>query len=681
MPTILPDRALTTIEPVVDELRAGWMQLLPATRQQVELLYASMLEECSAARYMVQRGLAVARFLAAIDELPEVHALAGALIERTHGTFRRSALPLPATSVLDRLPASLAAAAAERASATTAPPQLELPAAPMAPPASDQTARQAFDGAAPDAPTREIESGSPMPPVELLPGAAAAQRLLTRYPALEYPREVVLGARTSLMVLLEQQQSEPQSVAVLVADSAPAPPELEVVLRTRAFDVEGSNTQLLAVSRDGDSELRFVLVPRQLGRQELRVDFYQHGRRIGTARHAVQVVQQALAADTRSRPVPLDPIEIDQANAVAPDLELCVETDRHDQRVLYFNLHSTVEDVDLHHANAGTVRLQGSPLEKMQQVYGQLSHYAGQVPSGQSERLDQQAELERIGRNLWDELVSDELKDGYWLWKDRIESLLITSDEPWIPWEIVKPYRWDEQNRLVDEPFWCEKFCISRWLSGPGPADRVPMRHLRPVAPTGSNLASVQQELDFLRAINLLNVGISADEPFSRRDPVIDLFSNGSFSVLHIAAHGGFNALEPDDSRIMLDGGELRPADIFARFGGARPRPLIFINACHGARLEHAFTGLGGWADRLVRDAKVAAFIGTAWEVNDRLALLFAQAFYEALLRDGKSLGRSFLLARQRIRDLEPSNSTWLAYVLYADPGAHAALVSNGVSV
>jgi CHAT domain-containing protein len=151
---------------------------------------------------------------------------------------------------------------------------------------------------------------------------------------------------------------------------------------------------------------------------------------------------------------------------------------------------------------------------------------------------------------------------------------------------------------------------------------------------------------------------------------VIDLFERGVFNVLHFAAHGSFDAQMPDNSAISLTGGPLRPSDLIARFGGPRARPLIFINACHGARAEFAFTGLGGWADRLVRQSRVGAFVGAAWEVNDRLALLFAETFYTALLRDRKSIGESFRIARQQTRDAEPSNSTWLAYVLYADPSA-----------
>lgn len=34
------------------------------------------------------------------------------------------------------------------------------------------------------------------------------------------------------------------------------------------------------------------------------------------------------------------------------------------------------------------------------------------------------------------------------------------------------------------------------------------------------------------------------------------------------------------------------------------------------------FTGLGGWADRLVNKAEVGAFAGAMWEVQDALALV-----------------------------------------------------------
>jgi CHAT domain-containing protein len=198
--------------------------------------------------------------------------------------------------------------------------------------------------------------------------------------------------------------------------------------------------------------------------------------------------------------------------------------------------------------------------------------------------------------------------------------------------------------------------------------DVLPEGAARPIAPTQVNLPSVREEVTFIEQLNTLRPHITGLAPFSDRLQVLDWLENGHFSVLHFACHGQFDATSPDDSAISLTGGPLRPSDIRARFGGKRPRPLIFINACHGARAEFSFTGLGGWADRLVKDARVGAFVGALWEVNDALALQFARRFYTALLRDRAIIADAFRQAREEIRRAAPHNSTWLAYVLYADP-------------
>jgi CHAT domain-containing protein len=80
-----------------------------------------------------------------------------------------------------------------------------------------------------------------------------------------------------------------------------------------------------------------------------------------------------------------------------------------------------------------------------------------------------------------------------------------------------------------------------------------------------------------------------------------------------------------------------------------------------------ALSGLGGWAERLVNDVRVSAFVGTLWQVNDELAARFARRFYDNLWA-GMTLGAACLDARLYIRQERPHNSTWLAYALYGDP-------------
>ena len=93
---------------------------------------------------------------------------------------------------------------------------------------------------------------------------------------------------------------------------------------------------------------------------------------------------------------------------------------------------------------------------------------------------------------------------------------------------------------------------------------------------------------------------------------------------------------------------------------------MIFLNACSSAEADFGLSRIGGWAQRFV-SAGATAFIGSLWEVNDDLAADFAMAFYRQILA-GKALGEAFYQARQIIKQKDPANPTWLAYVLYAHP-------------
>jgi hypothetical protein len=492
---------------------------------------------------------------------------------------------------------------------------------------------------------------------------------LTRYPNLDCPDKAIISQRLSLTVelLIEQPEDQPTLQPVYVQDTGTTElPEVEVVLSARGFDIEGSNVQVMEVEPDDDSQVRFNLIPRHIGEQKIKVDFWKEGRRIGTARRNVLVSEQPVDATV---PQPDEPLllELKTALTVQPqDLDLLIDLDS-DGRTLLFRLHSSKVDVDYNHRKAGQVTLQGSPLEKMQAIYKEMTNMAKKMPTTQEGRELAERRLTAIGNSLWDELISEPLKQEYWRFKSRVKSLLITSEEPWIPWEMIKPYRYNDDGDVEQEPFWCQQFAISRWLSMGGTADEMIMGKARPIALTPTDLPSVKEELLFIEKLSTLRSGITPLTAFGTRLQVLDCFTNEEFSILHFACHGTFDATSPNNSAIKLADGELRPSDIRVQFKGRRPRPLIFINACHGAREDFSLTGLGGWATMLV-SARVGAFIGAMWEVSDGLALQFAKTFYTKLLKENESIAESFRLAREEIRKATPYNSTWLAYSLYADP-------------
>ena len=126
------------------------------------------------------------------------------------------------------------------------------------------------------------------------------------------------------------------------------------------------------------------------------------------------------------------------------------------------------------------------------------------------------------------------------------------------------------------------------------------------------------------RTVSYLNSSITGFASLSNKEQVLDFVKKGSFILLHFATHSGFNVTNPDDSAIQLFGVSLRLSCIQDCFLFPRPRPLIFINACEGAKIGFSFTRLSGWAESWVKKAEVCAFAGAfadaMWEVQDALA-------------------------------------------------------------
>ena len=81
---------------------------------------------------------------------------------------------------------------------------------------------------------------------------------------------------------------------------------------------------------------------------------------------------------------------------------------------------------------------------------------------------DVSATLARVGCNLFEQLLPKALQDMCWTFRQRgIRRVLILSDEPHIPWELIKPYRTDPVTGelIAEDIFWGEAFALTRWLA------------------------------------------------------------------------------------------------------------------------------------------------------------------------------------------------------------------------
>ncbi len=76
-----------------------------------------------------------------------------------------------------------------------------------------------------------------------------------------------------------------------------------------------------------------------------------------------------------------------------------------------------------------------------------------------------QEELRAYGADLFDELIPDNLKKILWDLRDNLDSILVMSDEPVIPWELVH-LREPGKKGMPDETLFLGQMGLVRWLEG-----------------------------------------------------------------------------------------------------------------------------------------------------------------------------------------------------------------------
>lgn len=291
-------------------------------------------------------------------------------------------------------------------------------------------------------------------------------------------------------------------------------------------------------------------------------------------------------------------------------------------------------------------------------------------------------DLRAFGADLWDQLFPATLQAELWQHRDQIRSIMVFSEEPFIPWELV--HMKEPGLRLGGEPLFLAQKGLVRWLHNFGwPPQTLKLRpgRCRYIVPDYPHpdyrLPEAQQEVSFLQR----NFGATAVPP--QLNPVRTLLrEGGAFDLLHFAGHGVAEHDNIANAQLMLEGrvdaDKYVPAYLsattveqFARLDDSEGnRPMVVINACQAGRAGYKLSGMGGFA-RAFLTGKAGVFVGALWSVGDKPARIFTEQFYKQLLA-GDRLAEAAIVARETART--EGEATWLAYVIYGHPHATVPL-------
>jgi hypothetical protein len=474
----------------------------------------------------------------------------------------------------------------------------------------------------------------------------------------EHPRSVVVGSTVSLVVSItgDLAAADVVPVAAAVGD------RLDVVVSPRAgFVADGPSEGQLTVGGTPAPAIQVRLRATAVGPGIVTVYVFRDRRALGSLTVTPQVVAEGEPGGQQTAvTAALGPGEPSVA-----DLELLVfeQRDAQGRPQLRYLLDAPNPGLELNLAPFGPVVLDAEPSEILGNFYAEIERLPLATPE---ERAVAAERLRAIGASLFEQLFPADLRALLWGLQDRVTTVQVQSEEPWVPWEICR-LTGTRDGRVVEGEFLCEKFELTRWRQGQPLRLRLSLTNLGLVVPPDSGLASAEAEAAALRALardGRAVVDVPPDYVTVRR-----VLGEGIHDGIHFCGHGAFpDRSNPERAEIELAGRvKLRPSDLAGAAANlGRATPLVFLNACQTGRQALALTGPGGWANALMK-AGAGAFVGTYWEVDDELALTFARTFYERLDL-GATVAAAAHGARLAIRD--SGDPTWLAYTVFAGSGA-----------
>ncbi len=296
-------------------------------------------------------------------------------------------------------------------------------------------------------------------------------------------------------------------------------------------------------------------------------------------------------------------------------------------------------------------------------------------------------ELSQIGQLIYRLFIPEQIRRYLSL---HHASLTITTDDLELPWELMS-----YQNDLDQTQTLCLNVPVGRIKIGRALPNMRPIRPARDkivdflliYSDPDGDLPEAEHEITRIKAgleekwKDDINIDVLKGAEVTGA-ALNKIMLDGKYDVIHYAGHAHFNEKVPELSGLLLHDREMFFAQkIFDLLEG---RPLVFLNACESGitaneessiELAESENPVNGLASAFIYGGALGC-IGSLWPVYDRSAAEFAIHFYNLVL-EGHMIGEAVRQSRWKIRDKDPNDITWAAFILYGDPTFVLDQVSN----
>lgn len=282
------------------------------------------------------------------------------------------------------------------------------------------------------------------------------------------------------------------------------------------------------------------------------------------------------------------------------------------------------------------------------------------------------AALNGAGYQLW-KIAPKNFKEAFWQLHTagNLRTILIVSEEPFVPWELMIPTRNLRERSRELRPIGVD-FVIGRWICDDNlaPAQQIRLSRSFVVAPTYTGPPAPENLVHARDEVTYVLKKIPGEEAVPTDFVTISgALTGGASDLVHFICHGA-DAIVPGQQALYLDDtttlSSLQISGIFPDHRD-QPGPFVFLNACEVGRPTVALRGVGGFANSFM-EFGASGVVAPLWSVDDAVAYDVAQQFYDQVCK--KAGWFAEVLRSIRSQAYESGVDTYAAYCFYGDPMA-----------
>ncbi len=284
------------------------------------------------------------------------------------------------------------------------------------------------------------------------------------------------------------------------------------------------------------------------------------------------------------------------------------------------------------------------------------------------ERGKHRARIEGFGERLWDRAPA-EFRAVYWALNDHYRRPLViqfVSDDPHLPWELMRPYRDGETH-----PTLALRHVVGRWIGrwNGYMRNRLAAGRMVTIAPKYRSASTRLSLAETTAAALVAKFGAEAvDGTLEGMQGLLETPTGSTIALLYFTGHGAFDADAVAASAIKLQDGNLTVDEVGRRevMLGERDGTLVFFNACEVGATASALGTVGGWADAFL-SRRFRAFIAPLWAIDEEDAAQVTEELMTRIAGERVPVGTALRDVRAKYGDVSP---TFFSYLLYGDATA-----------